>query len=308
MGEWSKLLGEKGEKISKFVLEEILGINSLEENKNLPCSKSTKHQRKESKSARTTHGIDGLYYMNSPLEDELLDIAIISTKFSNEYPKSPRSKFITHLEDLAQTLECFQFSEDNSRISQLFNDVTKTNYTGILIWLSNADPINFDFISHLYKTQIPSDFEFEKIIILDNARVNFLYEAIYKTKKVRSNVEFVYHDTSLNRGNLNSKSYGSTFPINYLYSDIIILRSEEKGFVEFLIFINAEFDSNGFAQILAFSKSFDYLNAVNKTIIHFLKYDSIANENQVKSTLINYSNFKLNENLFISIFPLDYRQ
>jgi len=308
MGEWSKSLGEKGEKISKFVFEEILGINSLEENKSIICNLGDKHQRKEAKSRRTTHGIDGMYYMNSPLEDELLDIVLVSSKFSKEYPKSPRSKFVSHIKDLVDTLECFQLSEDNNIISQLFNNVTKTSYTGILIWLSNNDPVDYELLPKISKTQIPSELDFEQIIVLDNSRVNFLYETIYKTRLLRSNVEFVYHDSSLNRRYLNSKSYGSIFPVNYLYSDIIILRIEENQIIEFMIFVNDEFDSQSLAQILAFSKSFDHLNAVDKTTICYLRYDSLIDENKVKAILVNYSNFKLNSNLFVSRFPTDFRQ
>lgn len=308
MGEWSKTLGEEGERISKFLFEEILGINSLEENITLNCKFGEKHKRKEAKGNRQTHGLDGLYYIKSPLEDELLDVAIVSTKYPNEYPKNPRSKFLAYLKDLSEAIECFKLSEKCNTINQAYSDVTKSNYTGILVWLSNSDLVTDEILPKISKTQVPSDLEFEKVIVIDNSRINFLYQTIFKTKEKRSKVEYVYHDTSLNTTSLNDLSYGSIFPINYLYSDIIILRIEENSNVEFLIFINDNFDSNNFEQVLSFSKSFNHLNAVDKTTIGYLTYDKLSDENIVKSTLSKFSNYKLNENLFIQKFPLDFRQ
>ena len=71
MGEWSKSIGEKGEKIVKFIFEEILEYNSLSENYSISCNKGTKHKSKSAKSDKSTHGIDGLISFISPLEDEL---------------------------------------------------------------------------------------------------------------------------------------------------------------------------------------------------------------------------------------------
>src|SRR5690606_2681919 len=117
------------------------------------------------------------------------------------------------------------------------------------------------------------EMEFEKIIVLDNARINFLYQTIYKTKKEKGKVEFVYHDTSLNQGYLNKRSFGDHFPINYLYSDVIILRIEEKQEIELIIFINDNFNDQNLSQVLAFANSFDHLKAVAKTTICFLNYN-----------------------------------
>ena len=59
---------------------------------------------------------------------------------------------------------------------------------------------------------------------------------------------------------------------------------------------------------VSFAKSFDYLNAIDKTIVSYLDYDPLMNENQLKSALAHYPNFKLGENLEINKFPLDYRR
>jgi hypothetical protein len=308
MGEWSKSIGEKGEKITKFLFEEILGINSLVENESIPCSHSIKHKRDSAQKGRTTHGLDGLFYVESPLEDELLDIIVISSKYTIEYPKKPKPLFKKHFFDLAHTLECFRTSKINSDINQRFNNVTKTSLTGILVWLSNSDDLKFDIKPHISSSLIDKDLEFEKIIVLDNSRIWFLYEAIFKSKEQFQNLQYVYHNSSLNQGNLNSSSYGNKFPVNYLYSDIITLRVQENGKVLFLIYLNDNFNKNNFSQALSLAKTYDHLNATNHTYIRYLDYDDLIHNKIVKSVLVDYENFKLDSNLSISNFPSDFRR
>ncbi|MGS0748793.1 hypothetical protein [Halpernia sp. GG3] len=85
--------------------------------------------------------------------------------------------------------------------------------------------------SNVAKIQIDHDFIFDKIILLDNSKVNFLYESIYKTREIlgSNNVDFVYHNSGLNFTSIQGKAYGKIFPINYLYSDIIPIRINSMG-------------------------------------------------------------------------------
>ncbi|MFT5917752.1 MAG: hypothetical protein ACI81T_004269 [Bacteroidia bacterium] len=308
MGEWSKSIGEKGERITKFIFEEIIGVNSLIENTNVDCQKGKEHKRKVAKNERTTHGVDGLYFHESPLEDELLDIIIISSKYTIKYPKSPKSDFKAHISDLAQAIECFRISKKNNEISQSFNTVTKTSYTGVLVWLSNTDSVDFEMIPKVSNSIIDTNLEFEKIILLDNARVNFLYESIYKAKKQYDSLDYVYHNSSMNQSSFNSNTYGRKFPIEYLYSDIIILRVKDKDGVKFLIFVNDNFNPDNLRLVLSFAKTFDHLNTINTTQINYLDYDKLIHESQLKSVLTHYPNYKLDENLELNMFPLDYRR
>jgi hypothetical protein len=307
MGEWSKSIGEKGEKITKFVFEEILGINSLVENESISCNHETKHKRPTAKKGRTTHGLDGLYYLESPLEDELLDIVIISSKYTTAYPKNPKSLFKEHLTDLAHTLECFNLSKENSEINQKFSTVTKTSLTGILVWLSNSDELNFDIKPTVSNSILNNSLEFEKIVLLDNNRIWFLYEAIYKSKMKYHNLQYVYHNSSLNQVNINLSSYGDKFPVNYLYSDIITLRVVQDGKILFLIYINDDFDKTNLSQVLSLAKTYDHLNSTAHTYINYLNYDHLIHSNPVKSVLADYKNFKLDKNLTVSKFPSDFR-
>ncbi|AZJ36875.1 hypothetical protein [Tenacibaculum singaporense] len=312
MGEWSKSIGEKGEKIVKFLFEDTLEFNSLIENETINCNYPKEHKRKEAKKDRTTHGIDGLIYYKSPVEDELLDICLISSKYtSEEYPNSPKAKFKSYVEDLAHTLQCFNNSQKKNEINHKFTDVTKTHVTGILVWLSDESDIGFDLNSKVNNSLFSSDLIFDEIILIDNQRINFLYESIYKTKLLNkdSKVDFVYHNSGINFNARQEKTYGNVFPLNYIYSDIIPLRIEDKSKnkVTFSIFVNDDFNNDNLARILSFTKSFDYLNAIDETIINFKTYNSLTDISIIKDVLSTYDNYKLEDNLFIGKFPIDYR-
>ncbi|MHA3046414.1 hypothetical protein JSO59_003470 [Riemerella anatipestifer] len=262
------------------------------------------------KKNKTTHGIDGLITYKSPLEDSTLDIGVISSKFiGGEYPKYPSTNFKSHIKDLSSTLECFNYSREKSNINQNFTGVNKTDIFGILVWLSNTSPINFDLAPIVSNIQISSDLIFDKIILLDNNKVNFLYESIYRTKENFgiSNVDFVYHNSGLNYTSIQENSFGKIFPLNYLYSDIIPLRIENGQDIELRIFINDDYFEEQFAQILTFAKHFDHLNSIAKTILYFKTYDSLINDNSIKQTLSNFPTYVLNENLLIKKFPSDFR-
>lgn len=310
MGEWSKSIGEKGEKIVKFIFEDILNYNSLQENNSIDCVKGLKHKDSSAKNNKTSHGIDGLISYKSPVEDYTLDIGVISSKYIvGDYPKNPSTLFKSHIKDLAFTLECFNNSKLKSKLNQNFIEVNKTEIFGVLVWLSNSSSLDFDLTSKVSKIQIDDDFIFDKIIFLDNSKVNFLYESIFRTKEIlnNANVDFVYHNSGLNFTSIHGKSYGKIFPINYLYSDIIPLRISDGKNVELRVFINDDFDENQFSQILNFSKSFDQLNAIDKVVLFYKSYDYLLNDNQVKQVLSNFPTYSLNDNLLIKKFPSDFR-
>jgi len=302
MGEWSKSIGEKGEKIVKFIFEEILNYNSLQENNSIDCIKGTKHKDPSAKNNKTTHGIDGLITYKSPLEDYTLDIGVISSKYvGGDYPKYPSTLFKSHIKDLAFTLECFNISKLKSNLNQNFTGVNKSDIFGILVWLSNTSPVNFDLASIVSNIQIDNELIFDKIILLDNNKVNFLYESIFRSKEKfgTANVDFVYHNSGLNYTSIHENSFGKTFPLHYLYSDIIPLRIENGKDIELRIFINDDFSETQFSQILTFSKVFDHLNSIDKTVLYFKTYDYLSNDNSIKQTLSNFPTYLLNENLFV---------
>lgn len=144
---------------------------------------------------------------------------------------------------------------------------------------------------------------------MDNSKVNFLYESIFRTKEIfgNDNVDFVYHNSGLNFTSIQENSYGKIFPLNYLYSDIIALRTAKNNRITLSIFINDDFEEEQFVQLLNFAKSFDHLNAVDKIILSYKTYDYLTNENIVKEKLVKFPMYKLGENLEIKKFPSDFR-
>lgn len=312
MGEWSKSIGEKGEYICKFIFENILNFNSLIENESINCIRGLKHKNNTAKTNRITHGLDGLISYKNPLEDYTLDIGIISSKFTSDvYPKYPNSVFKDYLQDLAQTLECFANSKIKNEINQNHNykEVNKTELVGILVWLSNKSDLTYDLISQVNNILIESDLIFDRIILLDNNKINFLYDSIFRTKEVfgSENIDFVYHNTGLNIISQQEKSYGKIFPLNYIYSDILALRVYSKNTISLSIFINDDFEESQFVQLLSFAKSFDHLNAVDKIILHYRTYDYLIYEKSVKEKLSKFPMYSLDKNLEIKKFPSDFR-
>lgn len=309
MGEWSKSVGEKGEKLLKFLFEDILNYNSLIENKSIDCVHGQKHM--EAKSERTTHGLDGVVSYVSPLEDATIDIGIISSKYeSKEYLKYPSTKFKSHIKNLAQTIECFHNSKLKNSINKNFSsDIRKTEVIGVLLWLSNESNLDFELTSKVANIQLDDDYLVDKIILVDNHRINFLFESIYSTvqKYGIDKVNFVYHDTGINNIKYQENTFGKVFPLNYLYSDVILLRVENTNDIEFHIYINDDFDEMQFVEMLNFAQSFDNLNAAKKVVLFYKNYDYLNFESLVKEKLSQFNNYRLDKNLQLRTFPADFR-
>jgi hypothetical protein len=310
MGEWSKSIGEKGEKIVDYFFRDILGYGNILHNESIVCNKGAKHKVKNRTGDRTTHGIDALISMISPVEDQVLDVGIISSKFTSKiYPNSPRAVFKEHLADLAHTIECYRNSKLSSEINHNFSNVNKTDITGILVWASNKSDENESIIGKVFPIQVDSDLVFDKIFIIDNNRLNFFVETIQNAKKEfgRNNVKFVYHNTGLNSINLQSLSYGDFLPIQYLFSDIIPVRVESNGKIELLIFSKDEFSLENFSKLLDFAKSFDHLGTTDSTTLSFPDFNDLEHSPAIKKKLIKFGNYSYQINLFVKKHTEDFR-
>lgn len=310
MGEWSKSVGEKGEQIVEYFFKSVLGYDNILYNESIKCNKGVKHKDKTSQGPKTTHGIDALIGVSSPLEDKLLDVMVISSKFTSKiYPNSPKSIFKEHLSDLAYTIECFKNSKLFSQLNQSFSNVSRTEITGILVWASNKSSLNESIISKVSNIQIDSEVVFDQIIVIDNDRINFFSETVAEAKKEfgSDNVKFVYHNTSLNKIGLQSTGYGSFLPTQYLFSDIIPLRIDNKGEIEFLIYTKENFSSESFSKLLDFVKNFDHLNTTHKIILSFPDFNSLEHDSIIKAELFKFSNYNYGKNLIAKKHSLDFR-
>ena len=111
MGELSRKIGEKGEKlVCKFL--SIIGWEDFQDDESISCHSPTNHKRPSAIKDRTTHGIDAFFSSRSQLQDFTLENIIMSVKYTNSaYPANPSTKFKEHLKDLAETVECFMKSD-----------------------------------------------------------------------------------------------------------------------------------------------------------------------------------------------------
>ncbi|MFY7937109.1 MAG: GapS4a family protein [Flavobacterium sp.] len=311
MGEWSKQIGEKGEKIMSFLFKEIMGYSTILENPPLECIKGDKHQSKTAKKERSTHGIDGLISYKSPLEDKVLDIIVASSKFtSKEYPSTPKTKFKEYLEDIAHTIECFKYSKLISDTKKQYSNISRTDICGIIVWPSNASPLDYELIPHISNSIIDPTLNFDRVILVDNDRFNFLFETIYNSRKTYGfdKVNVIYHNTGLNNISQQSLSYGKILPIQYLVSDIIPLRIEkDRGDIEITIYCKNNFNAENLSQTLSFAKTFDHLDSVSKTNILFSDYDSLEHIKIVQEQLVKFDKYVLQTNLEITKYPNDFR-
>lgn len=311
MGEWSKSVGEKGEKILSFLLKEIVGHNTIIENEPFDCIRGQKHKRKEAKGERTTHGIDALVSYESPLEDNILETVLVSSKFtSKKYPTSPKATFKEHINDLAYSIECYRNSKSFTELKQNYSNISRTDITGVLVWTSNKNALDYKLLPEISNSILDQDLNFDRIIVIDNDRINFLYDTIYFCKQIYGNekIDFIYHNTSLNNISLQSKSYGKILPIQYLFSDVIPIRIQKSSeVVEIVIFCKDSFNQDNFSKILSFAKTFDHLNSVNRVTIAFNDFDDLENKKIVLSQLIKFPNYKYEQNLFVKKYPTDFR-
>lgn len=300
MGEWSKKVGEKGEKIVEYFFKEILGYNSVLTGESIECIKGNKH--KNAKKERTTHGIDGLISAKSPLEDNILDIGIISSKFTSKvYPNSPKSTFKEHITDLAHTIECFKYSKLYSNTNKKFTQIDRTDITGILVWTSNKSPESETIIPKISNSLLENELIFDKIVIVDNDRINFFVQTVLNAKKEfgEDNVRFVYHNTNLNNSGLPTHSYGKFLPLNYIFSDLIPLRIENENKVDLILYSKDNFDPENFSQLLAFAKTFDHLDSTHRVIISYPEFNELENTPQLLTILIDFDKYQLDKNLFV---------
>lgn len=308
MGEWSKKVGDKGEEIVNYFFKEVLGYSTVLSNESIDCINGKKH--KVRKSDKRTHGIDALISRRSPLEDNLLDIAIISSKFTSKiYPNSPKGQFKEFVTDLAHTIECFRFSKLYSEINQKFSNIDRTDITGILVWASNKSSQNETIIPKVANSLLDNDLVFDKIILVDNNRITFFVETVLNIKERfgEESVSFVYHNTNLNNAGLPAFSYGEFLPINYIFSDLIPIRVEKDNDVDFILFSKDDFSEESFLRLLSFAKSFDHLDSAHRMIFSFPEFNELEDEPKIIASLIDFEHYKLNQNLFIKTHLSNFR-
>ncbi|KEQ18078.1 GapS4a family protein [Endozoicomonas numazuensis] len=264
MGEKSKKIGEIGEKIVEEFFS-IIGWFDPLSNQPLDCMNSKKHARSSSKKGlRETHGIDLLYSYKSQLESNTVISVLASVKNSdNAYKNNPKADFKSHIEDLAQALECYRNSELKSEQKLQFNGVTKDRDTGVIFWLSSHDDTYDDVVSKINNVRLDSDLEFDCIHIVDNKRIDFVYDVMTWLKSEFNDkiINYYYPETSLSYIDKSIKRYGNTLPVEFLTSPVLpfIIKDEnpEKNDVFCIASIDG-FDKDSLTRLIQAAREYTH--------------------------------------------------
>lgn len=312
MGEKSKLLGEFGENIIEHLFKNYLGYPHYRSNISIDCSYEKDHSLKKDKE-RKTHGIDGLISYNSPLMDKTLEIGLISSKFTKKgYSNTPRTKFRDFFKELAWTIQCFNHTDIKSDIESSSYNVENTAITGLLFWLTNSDESK-DIIDEISKAEFGGDgLKFEKILFIDDARIDFLISVIKPIRDKYSEYDFVYPKTGFNNSPEFNESFGKKFPLDFFVYDLIPIRIIEetplggKG-IYLYIACRKKFDPDELNRIIGLAKTFNHLEATSKTIISFPNYNYLDHNDIVKKQLSSFQDISFTSQIEVSNYNLDRR-
>lgn len=282
MGEWSKKIGEYGEKVTEKFFS-IIGWDDLAEGVSLKCLDSNHLNEKEN--PKETHGIDFFRSYLNPLVSGQLNNVVISSKFKTEkYPNSPTKLFKGFMDDLTTTLECFESSEFKHSVIQGYNGYSTINDVGVLFWLNNNPESDDDLISKISSARINTIVN-KTIYIVDNMRVAFILEVMkyIKLKSDKYDYNFYYPNTGQNINPQNRQNIGKMLPVEYLNSSIIPIKLENKDNPKetclFIATLN-NFEQEDLIRLVGLAKDIT-TDLVGEVIIAFPDYEELNHKQSV---------------------------
>ncbi|MCE3238739.1 MAG: hypothetical protein K0R24_1720 [Gammaproteobacteria bacterium] len=304
-GEWSKMVGERGEVIVSQFLK-LVGYNP-EEGIVLNCVYPKKHELKKD-SPRTTHGIDFLATYKCMLQKDTLEMLVVSSKFTaNGYKSDPKGDFKNYFTDLAHTLECFKKSSKRNECIASFNGkgIGTCKETGVLFFLSNKqEDIYTDIVSKISDSTF-TDLEFEKVFVIDNNRLSFIFEAMAYAKTISSNIDFVYHDSGLVVNPSDTLNTGKTLPVQYFNSPVLPLRIEKTN-QEVVLFIalNDNFNEINLKRLIGLAQKLNTLT--NKTILAFPDFNKLSHEQIANKVLGTFNDNSFSSKISIESYKTNF--
>lgn len=306
MGEKSKTIGERGEEIVDAFLR-MVGYNP-QKAVVLDCVHNKKHELKED-SPRTTHGIDYFLSYKCNLQKDTLETLIISSKFTDAgYKSNPKGEFKSFFTDLSHTIECFKKSPKRNETQSAYKGkgIAHANQTGVLFYLSNKPEDQYiDVIARINDSSLPADLVYDKVFVMDNNRVSFIFEAMDHAKKLSENIEFVYHDSGLVVNPADTLSTGTTLPVQYFNSPVLPLRLEmDKAEVVLYIALNDNFNEGNLKRLIGLAQKLNNLS--NKTILAFPDYNKLSHEQTAKKILGTFTDSNFSSRASIECFRTNF--
>lgn len=303
MGEWSKKVGEHGEKVVKEFFD-LIGWSSSQDGLDMPCIRQEKHEGK-------THDIDRLFPYLSPLEDGVLNNVVTSVKYtSNDYPSNPNTLFKSHFFNLAKTLECFKNSEIRRSAIKNFAGVDSTKDIGVLFWLSNPKEQGRDILAEVANCKGLDAFAYETIYVVDNKRISFIYDSIQGVKGAFTDrsVEFFYPSTGKNNNPLTKSPSGLVLPVEYINSSVLLFKVVDGNNQSKTLVISSidNFTGSNLRRLigLAHEISQDWNSS---TLILFPDYDQLHHKNEVNDAKSGFANQSFVSSVKVASFNADFR-
>lgn len=251
MGEKSKLIGEFGEKSVENFLN-LIGWSSHLKGVEFDCLQKDHDKR--------THGIDFAFLYKSPLVDLVLKKIYISVKFSEKpYPNSPNSKFKEYFEDLVSAIDCFQLSSKHHDWTNTIKGCNSTENIAVLFWLSNDNSSYTNLIDKVSSIITPSDYCYDQLYLVDNHRIEFLYQAIQCAKNYSEDYSysFFYPETGKNLNPLVKSDHGHILPVEFINSSILPVRLEAKNRsqTKLILFSIDPFEKDGLKRLISLTQT-----------------------------------------------------
>lgn len=310
MGELSNQIGHKGEEIIESLFKDFLGFQNYRGGLSINCHNQKEHAKLRNNKSNT-HGVDGLIHYKTPLDEEVLEIGFISVRTTdNAYPKYPRGKFKEHFIDIATAMECFKYSSLLTDIQSNSRRVKKTRILGILFWLSNNEESKKeDLLETLSKSQLESlQIRFDQIIIVDNARLQFIVRTLERVKLLsNNNFQFVYPATGLNYYAKHNENFGKAMPLEFFAYGVLPLRYKSDDSTILYLASRETFSEETLVQMISLAKNFDKLQATQKIIIAFLNYNSYTHDNIIAKVKLYFEDQDFTEQISIEGVDSDFR-
>lgn len=255
MGEWSKTVGEFGEKTVENFLK-LIGWGETPKNIEVECLKSKSHSKGESE--RQTHGLDFYFSYLSPLVDLTLKNVHVSSKFTaDKYPNSPTRLFKDYLEDISTAVECFRFSEKKANCNAAIRGYKHVENIGVLFWLSNDSESYDDLSAKLNSSNVSWDGSMQMLYLVDNKRISFIIQVL---KYIENNYwsdqrDFFYPNTGKNIIPSERKDYGKILPVEYINSSVLPIRIQDQNGRTGLVLASIDpFSTSDFARLVGLAK------------------------------------------------------
>lgn len=307
MGEFSRTIGEKGEKIVDLFLD-LLGWNSTPINESMACILPEKHKTKRAAKGKSTHGSDSLYVYKSPFFTGQLEHVLISSRYTLGKYQSGNDKFKTNFTDLAHTVECYKKSSLRRENNQGLRDIEGEKISGILFWLSNDESEFEQSILAKLNPKLDKSLVYETIYIVDSSRANYLYNCISNAKSYYSNYtfDFYYIDTGNNPSDYHKRFYDKQLPVELIVSDLQIFRLTSGDETIVALYMKDNFSKESLNRTLGLAHNIAK-GLATKINIHFPDYESELHESFAKQVKRGFEDKNIVDNINILAYQSSFK-